>query len=632
MTRSVGASAARFLASFAIALLVIYAFVLGGGWSGIYLVGLRLVSLACIAGVLAVWALVAILRPALRPRSAIWPALVVPLAALALSTALSRSPRVSVEYLAWSVLLVALYLLLQRLLADDHFRPRLMDLTVALCAALGVVYLAVCFGEWLRWWDLVGHLAVPPLRPGFARLTFGNPSAVMTIQVLLWASAVARLGTSTNARRAAVVLLSVLTLAVTLLSGSRAGWLGLAVAVVVLAVAWLLVGANRAAVRRRVRSRAAVGALAVGVVAVAGAAAILAPALLSRLLVGGEAVRASYFAAAWRMALDSPVVGSGPGMWVAQRIVYTPAPETDYYIPHAHDIYLQTFAESGLVGLAAGVVAVACLLWLIVRAIRSDDPVRGRFGWCALFATAYFGAHQILDFYPNMPAALVAFAIPIAWLDAASDRSILAGPSSARVRRLGGAALAAASLASIGVLGWSETSAMSLDTAVRSANAGDWTAALAPATAAASRDPDMPAGQLTLGLAAARAGDAPTAERAFASVAASDDLPVAWLDLAAVQVDRGETDAARASLERALRLGDQQAAVALGAGDLYLRMGDREAALRAFADRRAARAQPGRRSVVDVGRRDPGGLAAGPRRRDRDGVARGRRGRSALRG
>ena len=53
------------------------------------------------------------------------------------------------------------------------------------------------------------------------------------------------------------------------------------------------------------------------------------------------------------------MTGAGPGMWAASRIAYTLPSEGDEYVPLAHNLYLQTLGELGLVGLAAGVLVVA---------------------------------------------------------------------------------------------------------------------------------------------------------------------------------------------------------------------------------------------------------------------------------
>ena len=457
-----------------------------------------------------------------------------------------------------------------------------MDLAVILCGVVGVLYVAVCLGRWLTWWDLVGDLAVPPLRPGFANLVWGNPSAVMTIEVLLWSSAVARLGWGTRGRRVTVILLTLLMLAVAVLSGSRAGWLGFGIAVVAIAVVLGLMSGTRTRLLAAMRRPATlVGAVAVGMVGLVTAVA-LGPAITGRVTSGGEELRTTFYAAALGMGADAPFAGLGPGMWVAERIAYTGAGTPDYYIPHAHNVYLQTFAELGIVGLAAGLVAILCLVWLFAGAIRDEDQTRRRVGWCALFATVYFGAHQLLDFYPNMPAALFAFALPIAWLDATSDRSIVALRPMRAPGRATAIGLLVACVVAAGTLAWYESSAWRLSSAVAAADEGDWGRAFASATLAAGQDPAMPANQFVLGLAAANTGDLPAAARAFQASAAADDLPVAWLDLAAVQAASGDEAAARVSLRNALRLGDQQAAVAFAAGDLLLRLGDVSAAHDAF--------------------------------------------------
>lgn len=581
--RPSGHSGARFLAWLGILLLVLWMTFVGGAWSGIYLVRLQVVSLVLSALVLATWTVIAWRRPDWRPRSAIWPAFAVALAAFALSTVFSRNPRISVEYLAWAVLLTGLYFLCRRLLADDFFRPRLMGVSVALCAAISVLYIAVCVGHWVTWWGLIGHFAVPPLRPLFEGLTWLNPSAVMTMSVLLLAPAVAHLGFATPARRRTVALLTLLALFVTLLSGSRAGWLGLAIGVAITAVAWLVAAEHRAVLRRTLARGTARLALAGVLVSLAACAVLFGPSILSRVAAGGEDQRTSFYAVALRMAGDSPIVGSGPGMWVAQRIAYTQPSEVDYYIPHAHDIYLQTLAEFGIVGVAAGLVAIGCLLWLIRGAIRDADPTRRRYGWAVLFATAYFGAHQLLDFYPNMPAALFAYALPIAWLDATSPRPMVRAILSAGGRRLLGPALAAAVVASIVVLGWSESSALRQSDAVAAVDDGNWAAALAPAQAAVAADPAVPANQFTLGIVAARNGDQATATAAFRAAASADSLPESWLNLAALDLATGNDAAARSDLDAALRLGMQQPIIEFDAGWLYEQLGDWTNAERTYA-------------------------------------------------
>jgi len=554
----------------------------GGGAGGIYDSGRRLVSVALTAVAIVAWMVAAIRDPSWRPRSAIWPALAVPLAAFAVSTALSQRPRISVEYLGYTVLLVALYLMLRALLAHAAFRDRVSSLAIPLAASLGAAYLLVVAGLWIDWWGAVGAFRLPPLRPSFEGLTYGNPSAVLTMSVLLTAAAAARLGLGTPARRATVAGLTLLAAAVTLLSGSRAGWLAVGVATIVVVAAGLASPAGRRALGSLLRTRVAwAGAL---VVALAGGAAalVLAPGILMRVGAGQEDLRLSYVAIAGRLFADTPITGVGAGGWVADRIATTGNAETDYYIPHAHNVYAQTAAEHGLLGLLAGAIAIGCLAWLILGGLRDANAVRRRWAWAALFGGVYFGAHQLLDFYANMPATLFAFALPVAWLDATSHRSITAGLSRPRIgvatRRM--AALAAAAILAVSVAGLvaQEAPARAMSDGWDAAARGDWTAALSLFRAANDADPAMPAYEFARGLGEAHAGDPVRALTALEAVAASDDLPVAWLDVAALRMDKGDATGVRVALDRALRLGRQQPAIIFAAGGLLERVGDTAAA------------------------------------------------------
>ena len=152
----------------AVGLGMLWLVALGGGFYGIYAPELRLVSVAMTAGAIVAWAVAAIRDPSWRPRSAIWPALAVPLAAFAISTVFSQRPRISVEYLGYTVLLVALYLLLRTLLAHAAFRDRVSSLAIPLAAGLGVVYLAVGRGPLDRLvgrrWRVPAPAASPLLR------------------------------------------------------------------------------------------------------------------------------------------------------------------------------------------------------------------------------------------------------------------------------------------------------------------------------------------------------------------------------------------------------------------------------------------------------------------------------------
>ncbi len=562
----------------AFVLLFLYTVLLGGGWAGIYFVPLRLLSLLLIAGGLLVWLGIAWRHPAWRPRSAIWPAFLVPLVALAAATALSDRPRLGVEYLAWAVLLTALYLLLARVLAWPYAQVRIGWLAAAVGLGLGVTYVAVVLGAWVEWWRLLGSVAAPPLRPSSAGLGYGNPSAVLTVQVLLTAVAYAGLGLAGHRRRAALLALTAVTLLVIVLTGSRAGWLAVAGATLLVGLGWVMAGQHRGLFGQALgdrRIRLAVWA-AVGVGALVGLA--LLPGILERMLSGGDGGRLSYFAAAWRMFVEDPLTGHGTGTWAPLRAGYTGAGETDYYITHAHNLYLHTLAETGLLGLAAGLVVAACLAWLVLRAIRGPDPVRRRWGWWTAFGLVYLALHDGLDFYANMPSVMVLAALPVAYLDATSDRTIPVPALSAHAARLAGraAAVGLAVLCVVSVVGLTRAEAVAVDhaQAVDHIARGEWAKAAYDARSALDQDPEVPPYQVTRALVAAHLGDWRTAERLFAEAAAFDDLPQSWLGLALARTELGRPDEeVTPAIERALRLGANQPAIAYAAGELYDRLG-----------------------------------------------------------
>ncbi|HXI45101.1 MAG TPA: O-antigen ligase family protein [Candidatus Acidoferrales bacterium] len=574
------------LAWIALLAIAIYGVLLGGSWLGVYTAQLRVATMVVSAALLGCWAAVAWRQPEWRPRSALWPAIVAVLVSLTVSTITSRSPRVSVEYLGYAVVLIALYLLLVRLLAHEYFRGRIVAFASMLFVVLVVVYVGLTVIEWVLWWTAVGHLAVPPLRPGFSGLTYGNPSAVLVLVVMLALPFLVTFASTTRRGIAAAVGALVGIGLVALISGSRAGWLAMALTALLSVGIWALRPDRRAWLLRTARShlesgrqRAFLGAIGLALVALV---IVLAPPILQRVTAGGEAVRVNYSVAAIRIFLTSPLVGTGPGTWAFLRPAFTARGEYDDYVPYAHNLETQTLSELGLVGAVGGLVVVASMVWLVATAFRGPSTIRRRWAVGAAIGITYFGLHQLLDFFENMPAILFAAAIPIAWLDATSEAvPAIRGRHLAWPGRLT-AVLTVLAIAALTGLTLQEIPAMRADEALAAANRGDWGAADGPALAASSADPGMPPYAFTAGLAASWDGDHPTAARLFEQVLLTDDIPEAWLNLAAEHLAMGDTSSVRSDIQRALRIGLSRAAVAMAAGDLALRVGDLRDADQAF--------------------------------------------------
>jgi len=555
-----------------------YALLLGGSWVGIYAVGVRVLTLVVVAGVLVGWAVACARHEDWRPRTSLYAAVIAVALSWSLSVPLSRFPRLSAEYAAWAVLLGVLYLLLVQLLRRPAMRRIFGFTALSVAATIEIAYLLRVGQLWIEWWSLLGHVDSPPLRPAFESLTFGNPSAVLTVSLLLWLGGCALLLPLGRRPAIVAVVIGIGVAAVAFVSGSRAGWLAIVVAAVPGALIWL-------ALRRRAFVRYRRGVLVGGSVAfiVAGSVAtLLLPSILARVNAGGEVLRSAYAAAAVRMFDASPIVGTGPGTWAVQRVLFTSATEPDYYVPHAHDAYVQALAEFGLVGAVAGLVAGFAIGRLIWRSLRGSNPVGRGEAVIAVITLVYFAAHNVLDSYANMPTALLAWVLPIAMLDARqlgevplasseANRGARAAGRSGFLMNVGLAGIVAVCAVGLGV---SERVAIIGADAAQSATTLDWSAAYHLGAEAAQGDPQMPVYQVTLGLAAAAEGRPSEAAAAFRNAAERDGLPETWLDLAAVDAQLGRNALAGADLTAALRLGRQQAPVALGAAVVYLQLKD----------------------------------------------------------
>jgi tetratricopeptide (TPR) repeat protein len=579
----------RFYAWTGIVILILWIVLAGGGGSaGTHVPLFRIATQLFLAVVIGIWAIIAWRRPHLGPATTMWPVIVGVIVAFALSTVWSWNLRLSIEFLAYSVLLMTLYLLLVRLLTDPALRPRVLSLAAMLAGFIALLYTWTIVGHWISWWDAVGRITTPPLRPGFEGLSYGNPSAVAAIVVLFLAPAIAWLAPQ---RRGAIVIaiLTALAAVTVVLSGSRGAWLAIGLAVVVTVLLLLATPRARRMIWRRLQSVPRVAI--VGVVAVAAIAAVaVGPAILRRFAGGGDELRVTLNLTALRMFAEDPLTGSGPGTWVVRRAAFTEPQEVDYYIPHAHNVFTQGLAEFGLVGIVVGLITAVFVGRLLLDAVRGTDPDRQRVAWVAVFTLTYFAGHQLVDSYMNMPSILFAAVLPIAYLDAtalttreaaSSRRSLVTLAES----RAGFAILALACAVSLGWLARTDMVALTSLSAAAAAIDEDDAGAASLAREALAGDPDLIAYWFQAGLATATEDgtDGEGALDLMRRSAEADDFPQAWLNVAAIEAARGDHEAAREALAAAMRLGWQQPAVSFPAGHLYVQLGMDEPAIEAFA-------------------------------------------------
>ena len=131
----------------------------------------------------------------------------------------------------------------------------------------------------------------------------------------------------------------------------------------------------------------------VAVAAVAAAAAAVAGAAL------GLGDRTAYWRVAWLDVRSHPLLGSGPGTFAREWLAHRPVPTGAL---NAHNLYLETLAELGPLGLA--LLAATLAVPLVVVVVRRRSPI------AAVAAGAYttFLAHAAVDWDWQMPAVAIA--------------------------------------------------------------------------------------------------------------------------------------------------------------------------------------------------------------------------------
>jgi hypothetical protein len=177
-----------------------------------------------------------------------------------------------------------------------------------------------------------------------------------------------------------------------------------------------------------------------------------------------------------------------------------------------------------------------------------------------------------------MPAVLLLGVLPIAWLDATSERRMGLPGIGGRGRTIAGRAATAAVfvLGAIAVVTLARTESIvaAHDRVSALVDQGDWRDAERAIATVVGDDPDMTAYQVTRGLVASALGDWTTAAVAYERAAMTDDLPQSWLGLAQARLELGAPEAEVVdAIERATRVGEQQAAVDYAAAALYDRLG-----------------------------------------------------------
>ena len=272
--------------------------------------------------------------------------------------------------------------------------------------------------------------------------------------------------------------------------------------IVLLTLALIVIA--RAALRdgSRVRDHEQLGLLALGVGSVALAAA--AGLAVAKGATGAPGDRPAYWRAAWQDSLAHPLLGSGAGSfekaWLHYRTVSSSTVD-------AHNLYIETLAELGPLGLV--LLAAALVIPITaVAAARRQDPL----AVAAAGAYAAFLVHAGLDWDWEVPAVTVpALLCAVAVLKAArtnGERSTARRPRTVALSLVLTCALAA--VTAVGLVGNIE-----LAGAASAADRGDWSSAQRLARAASRWQPWSAEPWFVLGETELAAGDRSAARHDF---------------------------------------------------------------------------------------------------------------------
>ncbi len=196
----------------------------------------------------------------------------------------------------------------------------------------------------------------------------------------------------------------------------RGAWLGLAlVACTILALA---IGAVAPRFAGSGHSRRAAAAAAFVLLAVAWAAASHNPG--GRLVSASSNGRAAYWSVAWQEAQAHPLLGGGAGSYAAY---WERLRATDFPAQNAHNLYLETLAELGPLGLA--LLALAFGLPIVAaRRARGHPAVTA-----ATAGFAAFAVHAAVDWDFQLAAVTVAAVVLGGAVLVAARREAVSRPS-----------------------------------------------------------------------------------------------------------------------------------------------------------------------------------------------------------
>ena len=544
---------------------------------------LRIVSLAVITTLLAIWWLARFRRPAEADQPSVIDGLaafwLVAIAIAWLANGLeNRRSSIGAWYEALALLLL---LLLADLIRRGMPRRWLIDgllLTGAVWMAMGVIEFIVWLANWLQ--TSGSGLPFLPVRPlGL----LGNPNSFATGLLALLFLSVARLtGPKRTIVRIGWLGYAALALALLFLTQSRGGWFGAAAGIAAGSVLLFRFSRWRLTPRQ-------IGALMAILIVMGSLLAIFVIPALFRVTGRGDN-RPDIYRIAIQSFLQQPLTGHGPNSFGLQLLENQSIPPQPAHL-HAHDLPLHVAAELGLPGLLALLATLLISIRLYWQHWTTATAAERSLLFGLGTACIAIAAHSLFDVIATQPSL---FLMDVGLLAAAitpvaiQQKRIAITPSPRhRAGRMAVTLLATALTLFVIVAGWQgEIAYWPYWSAVQMVNSGapfptGWLAARPLLEEAASHDTQSPVTQAAAGYAdgllSARKADPDLRQRAIGyyeqALTVEPPNAINWLNLALLYSQAGRSEDAIRAARQSIRYGADDPLLVLNSGLIFEQCG-----------------------------------------------------------
>lgn len=420
---------------------IIYFTFIGGTFYSQINVLLRVINQVIVTGLLSGWLFIKLRHREGIPSTPLDIAILLYLVVNFISAFLGQSPRYSLEVLWYSVgHVLAFYLLVN--LFRRGWQQKLVwafYMTSAVVCLVGLIeFLAWYVGTPLfpkfamGWLDVDGWRN--PIPPYLYRLSITlNGSTPLSAYLALFIppalAMILTLPRKSESRQALIIWL-IMAMTVQVLTFSRAGILALLISIPLTVVGWYRVSSPALFDFARIRQQLKPGhslIIFVGLMVALGSLTIW----LHRSF-ANRASSTNFRFTLWRIAVDifqdHPLFGAGPANFGRALLRFNEADLPRVQIATAHNVYLNTAAELGLLGMLTGAILFGTVVWAWVRRWQQQSDPVGRVRLMGVGAALIgFSAQTLVDTYTATPnilplVALVAYLVkpltpikPVRW-------------------------------------------------------------------------------------------------------------------------------------------------------------------------------------------------------------------------